>query len=211
MPPSPDQEEDLLLACRYGDIDDVRIFVETYGALALEGIRDEHQNTVLHMLCANGHDDLLEYLLPLINPTLISAQNSSKSTPLHWAALNCHLPIIKRLVQFPGGPQLDLIDIKNEAGRTPIGEAELAGWDEGASWLVSVMKLDSATTTAATAGDDNVGADDERIDAEVVDIEVEVEDAEGQISRMSMKTDGMGDSKLSELPSTVSAVPSSIA
>jgi hypothetical protein len=56
MPPSPEEEEDVLLACRYGDIDDVRIFVETYGALALEGIRDEHQNTVFHMLCANGHD-----------------------------------------------------------------------------------------------------------------------------------------------------------
>jgi uncharacterized protein len=146
-----------------------------------------------------------------MNPTLISTQNSSKSTPLHWAALNCHLPIIKRLVQFPGGPQLDLIDIKNKAGRTPIGEAELAGWDEGASWLVSVMKLDSATTTAATAEDDNVGADDERIGGEEVDIEVEVEDAEGQITRMSMKTDGTGDSKLSELPSAASAVPSSIA
>ena len=155
-----------------------------------------------HSYC---HLDLLEYLLPLINPTLISAQNFSKSTPLHWAALNCHLPIVKRLVQFPGGPQLDLIDIKNAAGRTPIGEAELAGWDEGASWLVSVMKLDS--TLIAAAVEDDIGAEDEGPGGEQVDIEVEVEDAQGQISRMSIKADGSGVSKLSESPNTNSAVP----
>jgi ankyrin repeat protein len=58
MPPSVDEEEDVLLACRYGDIDDVRLFVDTHGALALGSIRDEHQNTVLHMISANGHDGM---------------------------------------------------------------------------------------------------------------------------------------------------------
>jgi predicted thioesterase len=115
------------------------------------------------------------------------------------------LPIVKRLVEFPGGPQLDLIDIKNEAGRTPIGEAALAGWDEGASWLVSVMKLDSTPTTAVV--EDDIGAEDEGLGGEQVDIEVEVEDAQGQISRMSIKADGSSVSKAFESPNTNSAVP----
>ena len=118
------------------------------------------------------------------------------------------MPIVRRLVQFPGGPQLDLIDIKNEAGRTPIGEAELAGWYEGAWWLVGVMKLDSLLTPAAA--EDDIGSGDEGLGDEQVDIEVEVEDAQGQISQisqMSINADGIGVSKSSESRDTNSAAP----
>lgn len=65
---------------------------------------------------------------------------------------------MQSLIQFPsnvsiiGGEEGDggrevcsgvqLIDVRNAAGRTPLGEAELAGWEEGAQWLVQVMNLD---------------------------------------------------------------------
>lgn len=48
---------------------------------------------------------------------------------------------MQKLVQFPDGPGIDLIDIKTQAGHSPLAEAELAGWDEGAKWLVEVMNL----------------------------------------------------------------------
>lgn len=96
---------------------------------------------------------------------------------MHWAALNQHLPIMQKLVELPGGPGIDLIDIKNSAGRSPLGEAEMAGWQEGAKWLVQVMNLDID------------GAQEENGD-EVVDgaqdVEVEIEDANGQIAKMKI-------------------------
>ncbi|KAI0061912.1 ankyrin [Artomyces pyxidatus] len=192
---SVDDREELLLSCRYGDLDDVQLFVERFTAAALQDVRDDNGNTVLHMACANGHigelapvlrnlrsdprkiaTEILEYLLPVISPSLLSAQNASGSTALHWAALNAQLAAARKLVEFCGGPGIDLIDIKNNAGRSPLGEAEIAGWEEGAKWMVEVMRLDEAG---------KIADEGEAVDPSA-DIEVEIEDAEGQIARMSL-------------------------
>ena len=127
--------------------------------------------------------DLLNYLLPLLPPTIISAQNHSGSTPLHWAALNSHLDIAQKLVQHPLGPGHDLIEIKNIAGRSPLGEAELAGWEEGAKWFVQVMNLNDQEQEpeeleAECDVDTESGVDR--------DIEVEIQDADGQIAKMTI-------------------------
>jgi uncharacterized protein len=53
--PSNEEIEDVLLSCRYGDIEDVEHFVTRYGPDSLNDIRDDQGNTVLHMVCANGH------------------------------------------------------------------------------------------------------------------------------------------------------------
>ena len=50
-----------------------------------------------------------------------------------------------------------LILLQNKAGHTPLGEAELSGWDEGARWLVGAMNLDldaSSVPTPVSPGDD---------------------------------------------------------
>jgi len=96
-------------------------------------------------------------------------------------------------VQFPNGPGVDLIDIKNAAGRSPLAEAELAGWDEGAKWLVQVMNLD-----------DGAAKEEEEeavVEPSAQDIEVEIQDADGQIARMSI---GHPDQVLSPGESTAS-------
>ncbi|KAJ7744672.1 ankyrin repeat-containing domain protein [Mycena metata] len=185
MAPSTDEQEEFLLSCRYGDLDDVKQFVDQFGVAAAGAVHDDNGNTALHMLCGNGHADILDYLLPILPPALLSAKNSAESTPLHWAALNSHMDVVKRLVEFPGGPGIDLIDIKNAAGRSPLAEAELAGWDEGAQWLVQMMKLD-------VEGGVKEGEADEPTDAEDADasqlaaegIEIEIEDADGQMAKM---------------------------
>ena len=81
---------------------------------------------------------MLDYLLKIVSPSLLSVQNDAKSTALHWAAINSHLEVAQRLVQCPHGPGVDLIDIKNATGRSPLGEAENIGWEEGAKWFVEV-------------------------------------------------------------------------
>lgn len=123
--------------------------------------------------------ELLDFALSLVPPALLSAQNNSGSTALHWAALNAQLDAAHKLVELPNGPGANLIDIKNTAGRSPLGEAELAGWDEGAKWMVEVMKLEG-------------GPQEEQEDIRASDvadvIEVEIEDADGEVAKMSLGT-----------------------
>ena len=53
--PTPDDTEDLLLIARYGELDELKSFIEKFGPNPLTGARDEDGNTVLHMVCGNGH------------------------------------------------------------------------------------------------------------------------------------------------------------
>lgn len=53
--PTEEQVEELLLSCRYGDLEDVKAFVEQYGADPVTEARDDRGNNVLHMCCGNGH------------------------------------------------------------------------------------------------------------------------------------------------------------
>lgn len=170
-----DEKEELLLSCRYGDLDDVQAFVTKFGHAPLAEIRDENGNTVLHMTCGNGNIEILDYLLPLVPAALLPAQNNSQSTALHWACINSHLAVVQKLVQWPDGPGVDLIDIKNAAGLSPLGEAEMAGWQEGSKWLTEMMNLD---------GGPKEEEDEPEVNAQA--IEVEIQDADGQIARMTL-------------------------
>ena len=53
--PSNDDRDELLLSCRYGDLEDIEAFVSKYGKKSLSDIRDDNQNTILHMAAGNGH------------------------------------------------------------------------------------------------------------------------------------------------------------
>ncbi|PBK72598.1 ankyrin [Armillaria solidipes] len=181
IPTAADKDE-LLLSCRYGDIEDVQLFADKYGAETLSGIRDDNGNTVLHMICGNGHADLLDHLLPIIPPSLLSEKNAAQSTPLHWAALNSHLACAQKLVQLPGGPGVDLIDIKNAAGHSPLAEAEFAGWDEGAKWFVEVMNLETDDSPNEEADEGLRNETEPALDK----IDVTIEDADGQLATMTI-------------------------
>jgi uncharacterized protein len=116
--------------------------------------------------------------------SLLSAQNHAGSTALHWAAVNSQLATARALVNFPGGPGIDLIDIKNAAGRSSLGEAETAGWDEGAKWMVQVMRLD----------DTGCVEDDTPLSEEQVEIGVENnKGTEGRVPSASVEKPEGGD------------------
>ena len=55
--PSPTSEdlEELLLIARYGELDELKSFIEKFGTKPLIEARDEDGNTILHMACGNGH------------------------------------------------------------------------------------------------------------------------------------------------------------
>ena len=126
-PPAPEDIEELLLIARYGELDELKSFIEKFGTKPLTDARDEDGNTILHMVCGNGHLgaiiqlrgrgcysnvhlrtrfrlDLLDYLIPdHVPPSFATVQNSSAgSTPLHWATLNQQLDVVKELVKLCG-------------------------------------------------------------------------------------------------------------
>ncbi|TFL02776.1 ankyrin repeat-containing domain protein [Pterulicium gracile] len=182
--PTTEDNDELLLSCRYGDLDDLKAYVDKFGADSLSEIRDDNGNTILHMTSANGHIDVLDYLLPLVDSNLLSVQNHARSTALHWAVLNQHLDTAKKLVGLQPGPGVNLIDIQNAKGRSPLTEAELAGWNEGAAWLVEKMNLNTGAEGEATAEDEQDVPDTK------ADVEVEIKDAEGRIARAKISDSG---------------------
>jgi uncharacterized protein len=126
---------------------------------------------------------ILDFLLSFIPQDGLLESNCSHSTPLHWAALNGHLTTVKKLINHTPGPGANLIDQKNKAGRTPLGEAELAGWQEGAQWMVSVMNL--TTTNSPESVDDDVEVDED-VEKDGKEIEVEIQDADGGVAEMML-------------------------
>lgn len=119
--------------------------------------------------------ELADYLIPLLPSSSFSSQNSSGSTPLHWAALNSHLPLAQALVLSPSSPGDSLIDIKNSVGFTPVGEAEMADAKEVAMWLVGRMILNDKKSDPTGASDETPAVEGaEKAGAEEDDGEEEV-------------------------------------
>ncbi|GHJ85569.1 hypothetical protein NliqN6_1971 [Naganishia liquefaciens] len=139
--PTDEQVEELLLSSRYGDLDEVRAFVEEFGVEAVQQARDDRGNNVLHMCCGNGHADVLEYLLSILPSSILQIRNDAQSPPLHWAILNSHLNCVKILVELPEtkGGGMQLLNQTNASGRDAFhesiwlgeGREEVAGWIEG--------------------------------------------------------------------------------
>jgi hypothetical protein len=50
-----EEAEDAILSARFGDLDELRSFVDAFGADALANARDGRGNSALHMAAANGH------------------------------------------------------------------------------------------------------------------------------------------------------------
>ena len=70
----------------------------------------------------------------------LNLQNTSGNTPLHWAALNGHLPAVKLLIEAGADPS-----IINRAGKDAVYEAEVNEKNEVAAWLLTEGKgLESA-------------------------------------------------------------------
>jgi hypothetical protein len=53
--PSHEELEEIMICCRYGELEEVQAFVGRYGWKPMSEVRDENGNTILHMICGNGH------------------------------------------------------------------------------------------------------------------------------------------------------------
>ncbi|KAG6789581.1 hypothetical protein POTOM_005686 [Populus tomentosa] len=156
---TPETVDALLEAARYDDIEDI-------ASLASSGVsldsKDSLGRTALHMAAANGHLDIVEYLIsqgvyfgsmdmdhkglehvclffflsvPGLDPDCkcfgktyqilvtsieqdLNSANKEKNTALHWACLNGHIEVVKKLIL--AGSSLGFL---NSHERTPMDEA----------------------------------------------------------------------------------------
>ncbi|WVR08004.1 hypothetical protein IAU60_005048 [Kwoniella sp. DSM 27419] len=164
--PTTEEVEDILLSARYGELDEIKDFVNKYGEGPLETARDERGNTVLHMCCGNGHLDVLKHLIPLVPNSLLQQTNEAGSPPIHWAVANNHVTCVQALVELP----------EEQGGGLPLlksifageGKEEVSGWIEG--YLYRVEGGDDEDDRApdsevkAMEGDDMVKAEAEAVD-----------------------------------------------
>ncbi|KAK1923633.1 hypothetical protein DB88DRAFT_491901 [Papiliotrema laurentii] len=194
MAPTEEQVQELLLSCRYGELDEVKAFTDEFGWEDVNKARDDRGNTVLHMICANGHLDVLNHLLPHLTKEVVESTNNNGSPAIHWAVFNNQIGCVKALVEAPQeiGGGLPVLKQKNRAGRDAFAEAifagegkeEVAGYIEGYLWRAEgggdeELEPSSADKTDKDGEEEEEGEDGEiriRIGDDVAKDEAEVVD-----------------------------------
>lgn len=169
---SQEEMDAVLYDCREGDLDFLKeVFTEMVPALLLPTIRDENTlSTPIHMAAANGHLEVLQYLLSLVDRDtaveLANAKNDSGNTPLHWACYRGHLEIVQLLVEEFGAD----VYAKNSSSHDALFEAEHNGQTEVENWLllkfaveeeVSVDESGENTKITYTPGNESYAVDKE--------------------------------------------------
>lgn len=105
-----EEMDNVLYDARFGDLETLRtIFTTEVSPEVLLTIKDEHTKvTPFHMASANGHLELLKYLLTLLpnekKSEILNATNESGNTALHWAAYNGHVEIVQLLCDNEADP-----------------------------------------------------------------------------------------------------------
>lgn len=117
-----EQMDNVIYDARTGDLDSLKaIFTDEVDPSVIPTIQDEFSKaTPFHMAAANGHTEVITYLLSLLDKKqalkAMSQRNESGNTPLHWACYNGHLETIKVLCKAGSDPyaqndfKLDCLD-----------------------------------------------------------------------------------------------------
>ena len=132
----------MLMSARGGDLDAVK-------ECLAEEVPINHQdaevgNSALHLACANGHKDVVEFLLDA--GADINLLNNSKNTPLHWACLLGRIEVVKLLCEWhtlkPDSGVKASTSLKNAFGRIPMEEALQSGQSDIAEYLAPLSTLE---------------------------------------------------------------------
>ncbi|KAK3996632.1 ankyrin repeat-containing domain protein [Cladorrhinum sp. PSN332] len=121
-----DEIDDLIYFSRAGDKEELASILGVIGErtasspaeILAAAIDKGNKSTCLHMAAANGHTDLVSFLLEQFSSrpkeekqAFLDAPNEFGNTGLHWAAMSGHLPIVKLLVE--AGASVALPNDKN--------------------------------------------------------------------------------------------------
>lgn len=113
------QVEDFLDFARYGEFEALKSIFDSEYVSKLAKC-DNNGISLLHMAAANGHYECASLLLkcPQVHENSLNLVNTEGNTPLHWAALNSHVNLVRLLLEHGAD-----INIKNNADQTPFDEA----------------------------------------------------------------------------------------
>lgn len=75
---------------RYGELDEMKTWLEAHPTLSVDAM-DGQGATPLHKACANGHVDIVQFLL---SKGAKHVQNKNGAFPLSWAILNKHVRLL---------------------------------------------------------------------------------------------------------------------
>lgn len=144
---SQEEMDCIIYDAREGDLETLKeVFEEVPKSLLLSIKDDITLSTPIHMAAANGHFEVIKYLLSIIPKkdaeTLASQQNESGNTPLHWAAYNGHLSIVQILCEEYN---VDVF-VKNGSGHDVMYEAENNGQEEIENWLLKKYAVEDNFT-----------------------------------------------------------------
>lgn len=134
----------ILYDAREGDLETLTAIFEEIDPINIINIKDSNTlSNPIHMAAANGHTDVVKYLLSILPKEealkLASSQNESGNTPLHWAAFNGHLPIIEILVE-----QYNVdVFLKNKSGHDAMYEAESNDHEDIENWFLKRFSVES--------------------------------------------------------------------
>ncbi|KAK4174403.1 ankyrin repeat-containing domain protein [Triangularia setosa] len=125
-----EEVDDLIYLARVGEKDELSALISeiierttpkrilTPADILVMAVDESNKNTTLHMASANGHVEIVEYILSQFTSAdqeqkqaFLDATNEFGNTGLHWAALNGHLPVVKLLVD--NGASVALANDKN--------------------------------------------------------------------------------------------------
>ncbi|PVH15789.1 uncharacterized protein CXQ87_003644 [Candidozyma duobushaemuli] len=141
---SQEEKDALIYDAREGDLEYLKeVFTTIVPGSLLPTIEDDiTKSTAIHMAAANGHLEVVKYLLSLLPEKeaseLASRQNDSGNTALHWAAFNGHLEVCQLLTQTY---KVDVY-IKNGSGHDAIYEAEANNKEEVENWLLKMYAIE---------------------------------------------------------------------
>lgn len=104
-PLNQEDQDAIILDSRAGDLDSLKdIFTNLVHPKLLTTCYDSvSKSTPLHMAAANGHLEVIKYLLSIAEPSevkqWVNTRNETGNTALHWASLNGNLEIVKLLCE----------------------------------------------------------------------------------------------------------------
>lgn len=132
----------IIYDARNNDLESLKEIFSEYDPKLLLTTKDEFSLiTPLHASAANGHLEVVEYLLSILPESDCTkwrnAQNESGNTPLHWASLNGHLAVVKALCGKGSDPF-----VKNEAGHDSIFQAEHNGKEDVENWFLEEFSIE---------------------------------------------------------------------
>lgn len=140
-----DQEDQdaIILDARAGDLESLRDIMTTliHPKLLRTCIDSTSHSTALHMACANGHLEVVKYILEQVKENcasnvelkeFVNQKNETGNTALHWASLNGQLDVVKLLCdEYEADPF-----IRNSFDQDAIFEAENNGKEEVESYFL---------------------------------------------------------------------------